>query len=161
MKTDLPRSRALDHHAGAVDLYCTRLDAPEQQRPQPKGDFGARHRHALAMRGIEDRDIGQPDIQRPIDAEPESLPGKRRAADGDADRRLAVPRRLRIGGRGQASGQEGHFEGSLRDPPGKPRRAGTQQYQQQQDERSRAMQKPKHRTRGLTGKPPHGQPARV
>ena len=157
----LPRSRLSVPSAARTRVSCgasnvdrPRHDAPEQQFVDRQRYVGARDVHAPSARLVDHRDVGQPQIERPIDAHAEALPGQR----GGADRQ---PRRAAIGvGRIlQPGGEPRQIDRPLRQPPGERRDADAAQHHQRDRQRDQPMQCHRAADRRLTGETPHAQPS--
>ena len=137
-----------------IQRHRPRHDAPEQQFVHRQRDVGARDVHAPSARLVDHRDVGQPQIERPIDPHAEALPGQR----GGADRQ---PRRAAIGVRRilQPSGEPRQIDRPLRQPPGERRDADAAQHHQRDRQRDQPVQCHRAADRRLTGETPHAQPS--
>ena len=113
-----------------------------------------RQNHAVALFCVRHLDVQQPDIQRTVDAEPETLPGQCRMADGDSERaRLGVDHLL------QALHEPRQVKRPLRQAPRNASNQDAGAHTDQQQQRAKTMQEPTGNAYCLTRKPPHDQPS--
>jgi hypothetical protein len=124
----------------AIQFQGAGSQTPKQHGAERQRHFRARDFDVALAAGVGQPDVGEAQVKRAIDAEPEPLPDQR----GGANRQLC----------GSASGVGGGFQAagdvdrSLRQPPGGSGEQGGQDYGRAEHEGGQAVQYQPHAARG-------------